>query len=680
MVVAPSVGLGQEDQESEEASEPEAPVDAEALAEEVVVTGTRTRHTLSDSPVPVELVTPRDIRSSGSRDAGDALNNVTGIFVDDYETAGRGGPGSGVNLHGLPTDRVLILIDGQRIPKTMRAPDLEVIPANIIERIEVVKGPSSALYGSDAEGGVINIITRKPAPRVEVEGEAGYGSFNTYRANLLHSSTFGPFGYLLAVNREASEGWIDRFTQKSIIRMGIGPDGFTQVKNDPEHPYDLNDLFGKWRLAMGTRAAWRGQARYHWEGNSASDTDGGSYDDDKTRLDVQTGFDFDLGSAGSLAVTGYGFRHTFRYRQYESVYVWDLLDPDAMSRSFIDKGNDTVTDNYRGEAVHTVPFGSWNLLTSGLDFRYETLAYDAFEFSLLTDEDQDYSAYQSILSAFAQDEIFLFRNRWSLVPGGRIDYHPVWGAVGNPKFSTLVKAVETSPYALALRASVGQAFKEPSLSQLYRKEFRHTGYYLTGNEDLKPERALGWNAEIDQRLFRHVNLKLGYFQYEIDDMIWTDVIAADYIAGFPLMAYRNVKQARTYGFESGLRLTPHDFVSLHLHHTYTRTLDLESDEILGTVAEHQVGGQVFFDIEPWGFGGYLAGNYMGERDYIGMGGLWYTAEPLWTTKARLYKRLFGHLELYLEATNWLDATWDREGDKDNDLPPLNLFGGIKAWL
>jgi len=673
---------GEEEAGTTEQSEEEKPEqnDFEDYMDEVIVTGTRTQHKLSDSPTPVDLVTQEEIESSGARDTGDALEGATGVFVDDYESHGRGGPGTGINLHGLQTDRILLLIDGQRIPKAFMAPDLEIVPASLVNKIEVVKGPSSALYGSDAVGGVINVITKNPTKKLSIEGGGSYGSFNTFGNYMLHSYTAGPFAYLIAYNRESSDGWIDDFNQKSIIRIGVGREGFNKVVNEKYHPYETNDIFGKYKIELSPIVSWRAQARWHWESSDYGDVDKGRIDIDMTRLDYQTGLDFDLGSAGTLSINGYGFRHNLRYRQYESIYVWDLLSPEEFYRTYIEKGNDTTQNNYRGEIIHSLPLGTFNLFTYGIDARYELLSYEAFEFSMMTNEDDGYSAYQTVLSLFVQDEMFLFDDIWTLAPGARLDYHPVWGAQVNPKLSTLVKAVRTDPYKLYFRASVGRAFKEPSLSQLYRKEFRHTGFYLTGNEELQPEKSLGWNAEIEQQISSHVNIKMGYFQYEIDDMIWRKVIDANYTGGFPLMAYSNIKKARSYGFEGSIRVMPHDYVTLVLQHTYTDAKDAENDQNLGTVAPNQSSGQFYLDIAPWEAGLFLSANYTDIRQFIGMGGLWYTAEPRWGTKARIYKKLFGHIELYLEAQNLLNSQWDREGDQDNDMPPFNVFGGIKAWL
>lgn len=647
--------------------------------EEVVVTGTRTEHSASDSPVPIEIITAKEIEASGAVNAGDALDHVSGLFLDEYESASRGGPGSGVNLQGMPTNRVLVLIDGQRIPKTMRAPDLELIPANIIDRIEVVKGPHSALYGSDAAGGVINIITKQPSKDLALEGDIGYGSFNTFRGDVMQSYTYGPFGYLLSFNHESSEGWIDENSQKPVIRIGEGPDGFTLVENDNKHPHELNDIFGKTVLDIGTVGKWSLQSRYHWEDNFWSDKDGGKITDDKTRLDIQTGLDFFLGDAGEFSVNGYFFRHTLRYREFESVYVWDIYDPDIMNRSYIDKGNDTVTESSRGETKYTVLLGGFNLLTLGFDYRYETLLYGASEDSIMTDDTQNFFAYQSIVSGILQDEIFLFDGRWNIVPGARIDYHPVWGTEVNPKLSTMGKLYTSEPYNLTLRGSIGRAFTAPALSELYRQEFRHTGYYLTGNEDLDPEVAWGWNAEIEHSLYNHLRFKHGYFQYEIEDMIWLDIADNDY-NGLPLQTYRNIKNARIWGLDASLSVRPHPYVSIQAQYTYTKTTDLEEDTSLGTVAANQASGQFFFDITPTGTGGYLSVGWFDTRDYIGMGGLWYAAEPQWVTRLRLYQRLLDHVEFYIEANNLLNYQWDRESDGDNDMPPFNLFGGIKFWL
>lgn len=657
------------------ASEDEEEDGTFAAGDEVVVTGTRTRHQASDAPVATSVVTQQQMRRSGAVDAGDALESVPGVFVDEYETASRGGPGSGVNLQGLPTDRILVLIDGQRVPWTMRAPDLELIPTELIRRIEVVKGPSSSLYGSDAVGGVINILTREPGDDPTAELSLSGGSFNTYKGNAFHAWSAGGAGWVINFNREQSDGWIDANASRAVVTMGEGVTDTLAQPYDDGHPYETNDLFGKLRLRVNPHLSLRTQARYHWEDNQFSDTDDGAVSDNKIRLSGLAEANLELGRF-SATLSGGHFRRYFRYREFSTAYVVNPLPPPDLLRSYIDKGNTTIGDESSGELIMSWALADWNMLIAGAHLRYETLDYKAFEHSAMTDDEQAYDAYQTIWSGFVQDEIFLFKGVWSLVPGMRVDYHDAWGTVANPKLSTLIKAGDST----AIRASVGRAFREPTLSQLYRPIFRHSGYFMIGNEDLEPETALGWNAEIEQTFGRYAKATAGYFQYELRDMIWPEIVNSDYQSGLVLMTYTNLKRARIYGGEGALSLTPIDYVGLNLNYTYTKTMDLDEDLQLGTVPMHNVGGQLFVDVAPWGLGGFLGATFQTQRDYIGMGGRWYTADPRWTTTSRVYKTIGKHVELGFRVFNWLGYKWDREGDGDNDLQPTSYYGELKLSL
>lgn len=682
--VGASADEGEEDETPEPEEQdllPELSVSAEEEEEEdvelneVVVTGTRTPHQPSDAPVATSVVSQDEVEQSGSVDAGDAVENVPGVYVDEYESASRGGPGSGVNLQGLPTDRILVLIDGQRVPWTMRAPDLELIPSALIRRIEVVKGPSSSLYGSDAVGGVINILTREPSEDFTGELSLSGGSFNTYGGNAFQSYTVGPVGWVLNFNREQSGGWIDANAARSVVDMGEGVIDTLPEPYEDGHPYETNDMFGKLMVRLSPVISLRSQARYHWEDNHFADTDDGAVSDDKIRLSGLAGLELAYGP-WTASLTGTYFRRSFRYREYSTSYVVNPLPPPELIRSVANKGNTTVGDDFGAELVVSNALASWNLLTGGASWRHERLDYEAFEQSVMTQDDQSYEAYQTIVSAFAQDELFFFNGVWSLVPGVRVDNHEVWGTVINPKLSTLFRPWTST----ALRASIGRAFREPTLSQLYRPIFRHSGYYMTGNQDLEPETAVGWNAEVEQNVLDFALITAGYFQYELYDMIWTTITQENYEGGLPLMTYTNLKRARSYGGEGMLQLTPHRYVQWTFNYTWNRALDLDEDGELGTVPEHNAGSRLFVNYEPWGLGGFVGATFQSERDFIGMGGRWYTADARWATSARVYKTLGRHVELGLRMNNWLGFDWDREGDGDNDMPPTSYYGELKLAL
>lgn len=667
---------GQDDQSTPEPAPAEDEAEPEFVAgDEIVVTGTRTAHSVSDAPVATSIVTEAEVARSGSVDAGDALENVPGVFVDEYESASRGGPGSGINLHGLPTDRILVLIDGVRVPMTMRAPDLELIPAQLIRRIEVVKGPSSSLYGSDAVGGVINILTRNPSVDPRAELDLSGGSFSTFGGNAFHAWSAGPVGWVVNFNREQSEGWIDAYAARPVARIGEGVVDTLPQPYEGTHPYETNDMFGKVTLQTGAHLTWTAQSRYHWEDNQFADEDDGAVSDDKTRLSGMLRGELQYGRLTVSAMGSY-FRRSFRYREFTTNYTYNPFPPPEFIRGEVDKGNTTLGDDLNGELVVSGALADWNLLTGGVAWRHERLDYDAFEESSLTDDQQAYNAYQTVLSAFVQDELFFFSDIWSLVPGVRVDQHAQWGTTVNPKLSTLLKL----PTNTALRTSIGRAFREPTLPQMYRPYFRHSGYYLVGNQELAPETAWGFSAEIEHGLRDKAHITAGYFQYELADMIYPQIVDENFKGGFPLMTYVNLKQARVQGAETQVSVTPWEYLHWKINYTYTTTHDLDEQQSLGTVPEHNAGSRLFVDYTPWGLGGFVGGTFQSVRDYIGMGGRWYTADARWLTNARIYKMLGKHVELGLRVDNWLGFTWDREGDGDNDLPPTGYYGELKLKL
>ncbi|RZK97988.1 MAG: TonB-dependent receptor, partial [Hymenobacter sp.] len=150
-----------------------APLPADTLRRqrlgEVVVTATRTEKSLQDVAIPVSVVSAKQIKSMGSLRLGDVLREQTGLsLVNDH--------GQGIQMQGLNSEYTLILVDGEPlIGRTAGTLDLTRVAVGNIQRVEVVKGPASALWGSDALAGVVNIITQKPQPGLSGGLRARYG-------------------------------------------------------------------------------------------------------------------------------------------------------------------------------------------------------------------------------------------------------------------------------------------------------------------------------------------------------------------------------------------------------------------------------------------------------------------------------------------------------------------------
>ena len=172
--------------------------------QEVVVTGTGTQHLLKNAPVQTEVITQKMLRQYGGKSLEDILAGLTASFAFN-----EGDMGSQMQLNGLGNSYILILIDGKRIHGDVGGEnDLGLIDPHNIEKIEIVKGAQSALYGSDAMAGVVNIITKKHTEKgVFVDNSTRYGSHNDLRQHNSLVLTFGDFSSQTNFQMQRNDGW-----------------------------------------------------------------------------------------------------------------------------------------------------------------------------------------------------------------------------------------------------------------------------------------------------------------------------------------------------------------------------------------------------------------------------------------------------------------------------------------
>src|SRR5204863_1113158 len=178
--------------------------------DEVVITATRTERKLGNVAVPVQLITSKTIQQSGSVRLNDILTEQTGLYITSggaTTSAGGGVFGNGVQIQGLSPDYTMILLDGEPIiGRQGGVIDLSRLSVGNIKKIEIVKGPSSSLYGSEAMGGVVNIITEQ-AQIDKVNASFRYGRFNSTDANLDAAMKRQNWVLQLFGNRNSSVGF-----------------------------------------------------------------------------------------------------------------------------------------------------------------------------------------------------------------------------------------------------------------------------------------------------------------------------------------------------------------------------------------------------------------------------------------------------------------------------------------
>jgi len=176
-------------------------------SEEVVITATKSERNVKDLSATVSIINREDIEVSNSKSCTEILNTLPGLFVHKTGSFGR----ADVDIRGVG-DRgrsVMVVIDGRPVKMGLFGCTVtHSLPLNNVERIEVVRGPLSVLYGSDALGGVINIITRKPTEKYETNITASYGTYNTQQYQLLHGGNLGNFNYYFTADKRLSDGHI----------------------------------------------------------------------------------------------------------------------------------------------------------------------------------------------------------------------------------------------------------------------------------------------------------------------------------------------------------------------------------------------------------------------------------------------------------------------------------------
>lgn len=556
----------------------------------IVVTATRTPHTLKDVPVETVVVDRNDIARMNAQTAMDVIRSVPGINAAMHDDV-FGSSTWRANLRGLSVNdgHTLVLIDGQRAMGCGQSGGmgeygigLNQIPADMIERVEVVKGPSSALYGSDAMSGVINIITKQPPRKTITTAGVAYGWYTVKDRQGSSGENEKPSDD--GEHRNMSQAYVSqggRVSDRVGYLVNYDYESAEGIGKDPVTS-DRHSLAG--RLAVDVTDTIRLDLKSEFSRYEKEDTQ----EEDSSRH--AAGLEFRPNDEHFLAVKGY-------------MYVWDFVHG-FPGYSYGYKHGDIRYD--QAEAQYTWYATERNALTVGAEFQRQGIAYlieNPDGSAVRVDEDVD------TFSAYGQDEITL-GEALTLIGGLRYDNHSTFGDEINPKASVMGKLAEKT----TLRASVGKAFKSPTIRQLYYSApYRHGSWYAQSNPDLKPETGIGYSASIEQWVFDDaLMLNFGYFRNDVENMVVSEDSGETY-EGLPLRVYRNVDEAWTQGVEAMLRVCPSGALSASLSYTYTASENRETGKDLTYVPEHTLTLVPAYDMQKFAMGTSAAISYVGRQ-------------------------------------------------------------------
>jgi vitamin B12 transporter len=542
---------------------------AEQLSE-IVVTADRAPEQLNRTGSSISVVSGETIATSNPGSLVDALRTVPGL--DITETGGPGGT-TNVRLRGGNTGQTLVMIDGIRVnDPTAASGDFEfaMFTPSAMERIEVLKGPQSALYGSDAMGGVINIITKKGSGPAQVNVRTEAGSYGTVMTQGSLTGSNGPWSYAFTGGGQHSNGFSRfgyRIPQFEALYPNLERDGFDRVGGSARIGYDAGEGI---RLEAGfvssfTRAAYDGTFSPTSRAVQLPDTPS-----NVTRL-LQTVYGrVSLDSFGGILTHNVTVSNTHTERSnYDVTYRTNML-PQNTTTNILDYNGDSLGAEYQAN----LKLGAFGSLIYGAKTQSETAkTYTTAILPVPAAITPALAKRQDTNSVFALWSVPV-GERLNITLGGRVD-----DVVDVGRFETWRA---TAAYTIAetgtkFHASAGTGAKAPTLFQLYST--------ANGTPTLSPEQSFGYDAGVDQSLFNgRVVVSLTGFSNDYSNLI-NFVTPTGSPGSCPIAqttgCYINVARAETNGLEVGANVDViPGLMKFNAAYTYLHAQDLGNDTVL----------------------------------------------------------------------------------------------------
>lgn len=565
---------------------------------EVVVTGTGTQHLLKNAPVQTEVISRKMLDSYGGKSIEEILGGLTASFAFS-----EGDMGSQMQLGGLGNSYILILVDGKRIHGDVGGEnDLGLIDPHNIERIEIVKGAQSALYGSDAMAGVINIITRRlQAPsllpqggeidkrshrpllggmRGAFENTTRYGSYNDVRQHNSVAFALGKFTSTTNFQLQHTDGWqntADEFTEAMVVHDSRTKtvNKYTNWQVAERLTYDFSKAFSMY--ADGTyyikhinrpkdgKYASCDVYTYDLMYRNASASLGGKINLNSSKPEAALPHGGAGSGAGNITFDIDWNKHAYYYDYTARTYEYMKLvgeqygeqNGEWFSVPYYPGDKNLQSDQQRVMAqtkgVFNLPYE--NMLSVGAEYRYDYLK--------APNRTDNGTASDWTGAVYVQDEFNLV-SWFNLTAGLRLVENANFGFRATPKVSTMFSLGD-----FRLRFGWGQGFKTPTVKELHYRYLHVMGsstFFNIGNEALNPQTSNYWSGGIEYR-GRKLTISATPYYNSLDNMITlvnvpvgeipagvTTAYLGDGSGDVVARMYKNMEDAKTYGVDFNFNL------------------------------------------------------------------------------------------------------------------------------
>lgn len=498
--------------------------------DKIIVTSSRSERPLDSTARKVDLITASDIETSGAKDLAEALELIPSISVSSY---GSLGATKTVRMRGSTSSQVLILID----ERPLNSPrdgifNLSTIPISNIERIEVLRGPGSSLYGSAAMGGTIHIITKRPS-KVEpwTQIKTTYGTFRTSDTQISNGRRWENWGYLVTGDFQSSQGFRDN-SDFSAVNFTTKLEWAPSEKNEFLFSAD----------SYGSRLGTPG---------TITSPDRDDYQRTRKR-NFYLRWRFTPGPETKLSLNV--------YNDYEK-----LLFKEGSAGSMFDTAFSTMSHETRVQ-------GATIRLEQQMNDQYSLVG--GFDFSLNRNESSQTAKHQYSVQAWYLENIFTLTEKTGFELGARLDRYSNFGTQASPSLGATHKFNER----LKLHGVIGRSFRAPDFNDLYWPDEG----WAKGNPNLKPEKGTTGEIGIETRWNKNITTDITYFHSVYQDLInWAEN------AG--VWSPTNISSATIDGIEWDAAWRATDTIDLKLNYAYLRALEKKTRKDLIYQPRHKIG-------------------------------------------------------------------------------------------
>ena len=522
--------------------------------DEIIITATKTERILSSLPLNVSIIKKSDIEKTNATRLSDVINEELGLItVSDF------GGGEGIQMQGLDSEYTLVLIDNQPlIGRSAGTLDLNRISVGNIKQIEIVRGPSSSLYGNNAFAGVINIITEEPKNGLKGNLISSYETHNTFDNNILFSYKKNNFYSSVFFNNYSSDGY-------DLIEG----DGLNTVNK-----FKTNTLQVKLGQDIGESLKIKINARYYTQliDNIAPNSLSGE------TFTSEDNINFTLSHKSEKIRTD--------FEVYFTSYFGDEFLDDEQGNRFSESFYDQIFLKPEIKTVYKI--NNKKEFVFGLGNEYETLNRTYFEIEPKQNSPFIYFQYD-----------YNPNEKINLILGGRFDKYKEYKSQVSPKFSGIYKIQNNE----SIKISTGYGYKTPDFRQLYFNFSNSTvGYTVIGynvvedvlnqlidegqianiivpidefEDPLSPESSFGVNIGYDRDIDEKISLSTNLFSNSAKNLIDYRVIA-NKTNGQNVFSYYNVNNVSTFGFDINTKYKADNYFSFSIGYQLLYAYDLDA--------------------------------------------------------------------------------------------------------